>query len=83
MLIDNRNADFFLKPFRTKCQETTDPDKKAMLEKLIIQAEKGLALVLEQIQNNSKGVDGKDKIPQVVDMCKDPIAEWLDAKVIS
>lgn len=68
-----------LVPFRSKCQETADPDKKAMLEKLIIQAEKGLALAVQQSEN-SKGADILDKISQVVDMCKDPLAEWLDAK---
>lgn len=68
-----------LQPFKKKFEATVDPDKKKMLEKQIVQATSWNSMVEQYRTGTNANV--KMVIHNIIDACKDPLAEWLDTKV--
>nr|XP_039251784.1 cysteine--tRNA ligase, cytoplasmic-like [Styela clava] len=75
---DAKNA---LKIYKSKLDDTTDPDKKTMLIKIIETAEKSLLPAEEKSKIESGDTSStKQEIESLIQDCKDPLAEWLDAQ---
>ncbi|GLV44028.1 Cysteinyl-tRNA synthetase [Carabus blaptoides fortunei] len=68
-----------MKKFTDNAKKTTDPDKKQMMERLLVK----LTTAVENLENAVKSNDAKkieDAKHNLVIDAKDPISDWLDGK---
>ena len=67
-----------MKPFAVKVKTETDPDKKAMYDRMSVKVNTGLT-ALEAVVNNNKGNEEVQQARQaLLEASRDIIADWLD-----
>ncbi|KAK3102977.1 hypothetical protein FSP39_015466, partial [Pinctada imbricata] len=66
-----------MKPFTVKLQNETDPDKKAMLDKMRVRVEEGLKDVETKMNNGPVSDEGKTK-EDLLSSSRDVLCDWLD-----
>ncbi|XP_066266221.1 cysteine--tRNA ligase, cytoplasmic-like [Branchiostoma lanceolatum] len=66
-----------MQPYRQKLEKETDPDKKAMLQRITNKVEETVSK-LEQLAENSPD-KGEELKKALVGDARDPLSEWLDS----
>ncbi|XP_013786012.1 cysteine--tRNA ligase, cytoplasmic-like isoform X1 [Limulus polyphemus] len=69
-----------LKPYQSKMETTTDPDKRTMLEKGIVKVTEALDHIQKLHTENNRDISQNDK-KKLLEAAKDPLADWLDSQL--
>uniref|UniRef100_A0A672N0N6 Cysteine--tRNA ligase, cytoplasmic n=1 Tax=Sinocyclocheilus grahami TaxID=75366 RepID=A0A672N0N6_SINGR len=67
-------------PFKAKLAETTDPDKKQMLERLDAAVEAALGPLQMAVQSNAAGDTLQNQAQVLLEEAKDLLSDWLDCQ---
>uniref|UniRef100_A0A8C1TAH3 Cysteine--tRNA ligase, cytoplasmic n=1 Tax=Cyprinus carpio TaxID=7962 RepID=A0A8C1TAH3_CYPCA len=67
-------------PFKAKLAETTDPDKKQMLERLDAAVEAALGPLQVAVQSNAAGDALQNQAQVLLEEAKDLLSDWLDSQ---
>ncbi|KAM5224824.1 cysteine--tRNA ligase, cytoplasmic isoform 2-T2 [Hipposideros larvatus] len=68
-----------LKPFSVKLRETTDPDKKQMLERVQLAVQLAAAPLEEAVRSNLAAEDLDRRAQVLLEEAKDLLSDWLDS----
>uniref|UniRef100_A0A673K6H2 Cysteine--tRNA ligase, cytoplasmic n=1 Tax=Sinocyclocheilus rhinocerous TaxID=307959 RepID=A0A673K6H2_9TELE len=67
-------------PFKAKLAETTDPDKKQMLERLDAAVDAALGPLQVAVQSNAAGDTLQNQAQVLLEEAKDLLSDWLDSQ---
>uniref|UniRef100_A0A672MTQ9 Cysteine--tRNA ligase, cytoplasmic n=1 Tax=Sinocyclocheilus grahami TaxID=75366 RepID=A0A672MTQ9_SINGR len=67
-------------PFKAKLAETTDPDKKQMLERLDAAVDAALGPLQMSVQSNAAGDTLQNQAQVLLEEAKDLLSDWLDSQ---
>uniref|UniRef100_A0A671MW01 Cysteine--tRNA ligase, cytoplasmic n=1 Tax=Sinocyclocheilus anshuiensis TaxID=1608454 RepID=A0A671MW01_9TELE len=67
-------------PFKAKLAETTDPDKKQMLERLDVAVEAALGPLQVAVQSSAAGDTLQNQAQVLLEEAKDLLSDWLDSQ---
>ncbi|XP_041917205.1 cysteine--tRNA ligase, cytoplasmic isoform X2 [Alosa alosa] len=67
-------------PFKTKLAETTDPDKKQMLERLDSAVTAALAPLQEAVKSGASDASVQSQAQVLLEEAKDLLSDWLDTQ---
>ncbi|XP_041074739.1 cysteine--tRNA ligase, cytoplasmic-like isoform X1 [Polyodon spathula] len=70
-----------LKPFLVKLAETTDPDKKQMLERLHTAVTSVLGPLQEAVQRGAAASEVEPRAELLLEEAKDLLSDWLDSQL--